>query len=91
MLSCNGETKYRGAAIPLTVAETPSRVSGKGRAGAVWVEGDRFVPKTLKTMPGAYTCAKDAPLATPPILVVVEAPMVNATGTLTNCGVVFTD
>jgi hypothetical protein len=66
-------------------------VGGRGRTYAVWVEFARFVPKTLKTIPGAYTCANDAPLATPPILVVVEAPIVNATGTFTNCGVVFAD
>jgi len=36
-------TKYKGAGTPLTVADTPASISGRGRAYAVCVEGARFV------------------------------------------------
>jgi len=47
---------------------------GKGTldAKSAVLEFDKAVPKTLRTMPGAYFCWKDAPWATP-VMVVGEA------------------
>jgi hypothetical protein len=42
-------------------------------------------------MPGANAFWKEAPFATPPMLVLAEAPTTNETGTLTYWGVVFVD
>ena len=55
------------------------------------MEGARFVPNTLRAIPGAYTFWNDAAFCTPPMVIADEAPIVNVTGTFTNCGMVFAD
>ena len=42
--------------------ETPANCVGNGRVNAVQVEGASPDPKTVRIMPGAYDCRKDAPL-----------------------------
>src|ERR1039457_3361195 len=91
MFNCVGEIKYKGAATPLMVTVTPPRFSGSGTADAASVAGERFCPNTLRIIPGATFLPKDAPFATAAITTSEDAPIVNVTGTLTNCGMVFTD
>ena len=85
-LICPGETKYSGAVTPFTVAETPWSESGRGRNDADWVEGARFVPNTLQSIPGAITAAKDAPLAAPVMEVSEAGPTIKVTGIEMSCG-----
>ena len=73
--------------MPLTDAETPARASGSGRAAANCVDGASWVPKTLRIMPGAKAGWNEAPLLTPPMLMVEEGPTSNTTGISMACGV----
>ena len=78
-----------GLRIPLTVAETPARESGRGRVAADCVEGASYVPKTLRIAPGANACWNEAPLLMPPIVIVEDGPTMKMTGIFIVCGVAF--
>ena len=49
-------------------------LSGSGIVPACWMPGDRFVPYTLISMPGAKLTLPDAAFETPPITTLDEPP-----------------
>jgi len=57
-----GETKYKGAATPFTVAVTPAIKYGSGILPVLSEEGAICDPTIVRSAPGANACAEDAEL-----------------------------
>ena len=81
-----GETAYKGALTPFTVAETPASVNGSGTRLVACNEGASCEPYTVACIPGAKTALPEALFPMASIVMVEEPPTTIVTGTLTAWG-----